>query len=108
MTDKIVPEFVKAISDKTGHHIRKITFFGSRVKNTHKPYSDYDFLIILDHKEPDIVNEIYDKVLDFLFDYGVNISLKIYSEKDYTKKLSMGTPFIKEIERYGKVVWKTK
>lgn len=108
MRDRIVPEFVNAISDEVGERMKSITFFGSRVKRTHKPYSDYDFLVILDHKEPYIVEKIYDKALDFLLDYEVNISLKIYSEKDYIKKLSMGTPFIKEIERYGKVVWKKK
>jgi len=106
--DKIVREFVNAVLNKVGRHIKSIIFFGSRVKNTYKPYSDYDFLIVLDHKESNIINEIYDEVVDFLLSYEVDISLKVYSEKDYLQKLSIGTPFMQEIKRYGEVVWSRK
>jgi predicted nucleotidyltransferase len=106
--DRIVREFTKAVSSRVGAHIKNIIFFGSRVKNTYKPYSDYDFLIVLDHKETNIINEIYEEALDFLLRFGVDISLKIYSEKDYTKRLSMGTPFMQEIKKHGEIVWSRK
>lgn len=105
MSDKIAREFAGAVLNKIGSHIKNITLFGSRVKGNYKPYSDYDFLIVLDHKESNIINQIYDEVVDFLLKFEVDISLKMYSEKDYLQKLSMGTPFMEEIKRYGKVLW---
>ena len=106
--DKIVKEFIGYISDRIKAHIKRIILFGSRAKNSYKPYSDYDLLIVLDQKSSDVINEIYDIVVEFLINYGVDISLKIYSEKDYIQKLSLGTSFIKEIHKCGEVLWTQK
>lgn len=106
--DKIVREFIGYISDRVKAHTKRIILFGSRAKNSYKAYSDYDLLIVLDQKSSDVINEIYDIVVEFLINYGVDISLKIYSEKDYIQKLSLGTPFIKEINKCGEVLWTQK
>ena len=108
MEDKIIMEFVKEVSSKTGKHIKSIILFGSRVKNTYKPYSDYDFLIVLDQRKHNIINKIYDEVVNFLLNYEVDISLKIYSKRDYLEKFSLGTPFMEEIKKHGKVIWNQK
>lgn len=108
LNDKIIKEFISQISEKFRAHIKRIILFGSRAKNNYKTYSDYDLLIILDQKSSNVINKIYDVVVDFLVNYGVDISLKIYSEEDYNRKLSLGTPFMKEIKRYGEVLWTQK
>jgi predicted nucleotidyltransferase len=108
LNDKIIKEFISQISDKVRTHIKRIVLFGSRAKNNYKIYSDYDLLIILDKKSSSVINKIYDVVVDFLVNYGVDISLKIYSEEDYNYKLSLGTPFMKEIKKYGEVLWTPK
>jgi len=108
LNDKIIKEFISEISAKFRAHVKRIILFGSRAKNNYKIYSDYDLLIVLDKKSSDIINKIYDIVVDFLINYGVDISLKIYSEEDYNQKFSLGTPFMKEIKRYGEVLWTQK
>lgn len=108
MKDKIVKKFLSSILEETGIHIKSIFLFGSRAKNTHSPYSDYDILMVLDKKTPEIIDKIYDKVMEFLLNYGVDISLKIYTEEDYNQKFSLGTSFMKEIKKHGELLWSQK
>ncbi len=105
---KIESEFVHKITSLFPDQIVKVILFGSRAKGTPKPGSDYDFLIVLRDKEREIVDEIYNVVTDFLVHYGVDISLKIYKEKDYIKWASIPTPFIASISTTGKELWTQK
>jgi len=105
---KIESEFVRRITSLFPDQIAKVIFFGSRAKGTPKPGSDCDFLIVLRDKKWEIVDEIYNVVTDFLIQYGVDISLKIYNEKDFIKWASIPTPFIASISTTGKEWWMQK
>ena len=102
---KIESEFVHRITSLFPGEIVKVILFGSRAKGTPKPGSDYDFLIVLRDRKREIVDEIYNVVTDFLVQYGVDISLKIYKEKDYVKWASIPTPFIASILTTGRELW---
>jgi len=102
---KIESEFVHRITSLFPDQILKVILFGSRAKGTPKPGSDYDFLIVLRDKKREVVDEIYNVVTDFLLQYGVDISLKIYKEKDYVKWASIPTPFMASISTTGKELW---
>jgi len=106
--DRIEKEFIAGLPGDVREHITTIILFGSRAKDKHTESSDYDLLVVLDRKSSDVVNRIYDVVVDFLVEYGVDISLKIYSEADYNNKVSVGAPFMMEIMRHGEVLWTRK
>ena len=100
--DKIVQKFTNNIRKKSGNLIEKIIFFGSRVKGTAKPWSDYDFLIVVKEKNRDLKDNLYDVVMDFLLMYGVDISLKIYSLKRFKESLSYENPFLINVLKTGR------
>jgi len=103
--DGIEAEFVDKITSLFPTQIVKIIFFGSRAKGIPKPSSGYDFLIILREKNLTIIEELYNVVTDFLITYGVDISLKVYKEKEFQRMLSFPTPFAASILKTGKELW---
>jgi predicted nucleotidyltransferase len=97
--------FVNKITSQFPDNIAKVIFFGSRAKGIPKPDSDYDFLVILRKKDRLTSEGIYEVVTDFLLEYGVDISLKIYSLEEFQKMISIPTPFMASILKTGRELW---
>ena len=106
--DHIEAEFVNKITSMFPGQIVKVILFGSRAKGIPKQGSDYDFLIVLRDKTREMVDEIYNVVTDFLIQYGVDISLKVYNEKDFEQLSSIPTPFMESVLKTGKELWSQK
>lgn len=104
--EEIYKYFLDNLRSKFSTNITHAILFGSRAKGIAKPWSDYDFVIVLNKKSRDIINEIYDVVTDALLKYGVDISLKIYSENDFQEKKLKKHPFINRIIESGIELWK--
>ena len=101
----IVNEFVSILLDKYKEDIKKIILFGSLSKGFYLPGSDCDILLVLKEKKQEIINGIYEVVVDFLLKYGIDLSLKIYSENDFESKMLIPTPFMAEIRKTGRELW---
>jgi len=106
--ENIETQFVNKITSLFPDQIVKIFFFGSRAMGIPKPGSDYDFLIVLNEKDRRVIDGIYDVATDFLLRYAVDISLKIYTEKNFQEMSSIPTPFIASILRKGREIWTPK
>ena len=104
----IETQFVNEITSLFPNQIVKIFFFGSRATGVPKPGSDYDFLIVLSEKDRMVIDGIYDVVTDFLLRYGVDISLKIYTEKNFQEMSSIPTPFMASVLKTGTELWTPK
>jgi len=103
--DNIESKFMDRIRPLFPFGIVRVVLFGSRAKGTAKPGSDYDFLIVVRKKEPGMIDKLYDAVTDFLIEYGVDVSLKIYKDADFRKMTSLPTPFMERIMKTGKELW---
>ena len=106
--EDIETKFINQITSIFPNQIAKVILFGSRAKGISKPGSDYDFLIVLKDKDRKITDEIYDVVTDFLTEYGVDISLKVYNEKIFQQLSSIPTPFMASVLKTGKELWSQK
>jgi len=100
--------FVDKIISLFADSIVKVILFGSRAKGIPKPESDYDFLVVLKKKDRRTLEGIYEVVTDFLLEYGVDISLKIYSLEEYQKMNAIPTPFMASIIKTGREMWTPK
>ena len=78
--------------------IEKIILFGSVARNEDKKESDIDILIIARNKDK-IENQIYDKAFDVFLKENEDISVKIFSLKDY--EYNEDTDFILNVEKEG-------
>jgi predicted nucleotidyltransferase len=101
----IANNFVDFLKGHCLNILKKVIFFGSRAKGTARPNSDFDFLIVLEKRDLNIIDKIYDEVVEFFLKYGVDISLKIYKEEDYKRFMAIPTPFFKEIKKTGKILY---
>ncbi len=104
----IETKFINRIISLFPKQIVKVIFFGSRTKGISKPSSDYDFLIVLKEKDRKTIDEIYNVVTEFLLEYGADVSLKVYSEKEFHRLTSIPTPFMASILKTGKELWSPK
>lgn len=83
--------------------IDRIILFGSVAKGTSHPGSDIDLLIVTDKRTPELVDSLYDLVVDYSIELAVDISLKIYPADEFENSRS---PFIYRIKKEGIELWK--
>jgi uncharacterized protein len=101
MDEEIVEKFIESISS-IKNKIGEMYLFGSRSRDDWKPDSDYDILIVLEKRDREVIDKLYDAVVDILISTGKLISLKIFAESEYNRLKSIPTPFMSNILREGK------
>lgn len=80
--------------------IVSIYLFGSRARQTYRPDSDYDLLVVTEDKT--IKDKLYDLVVDIFCKTEADISLKIFKKDDFEKLKFLSTPFIENVLKEGK------
>lgn len=79
--------------------ISAIYLFGSRARETHRPDSDYDLLIVV--KDKSIKDRLYDAAVDTFCESGADISLKIIKQEQFQRLKQLSTPFIENVLKEG-------
>lgn len=79
--------------------ILAVYLFGSRARETHRPDSDYDLLIVV--KDKSIKEKLYDAAVDTYCDIGADISLKIIKQEQFQRLKKLSTPFIENVLKEG-------
>ena len=75
--------------------------FGSTAKETERPSSDVDILIISDKKNEPIINKIAGEVLER---FRRRVTPLVLTEREYKRRLGY-KQFFDEIKRYGEVLY---
>lgn len=101
--DAPIEEFLRQIAP-IRDRVRRLILFGSRARGDHKPYSDYDILVVLAEKDRRVVDALYDATMEVLFRPGRLISLKIYRGTDFNRFAALPTPFLSNVLREGVVL----
>ena len=100
MIDLVIKRFLELIKPVNGN-LKDLYLFGSRCRSDWRPDSDYDVLVLLDHKDRQIIDKLYDAVMDILFETGRLISLKIFTVSEFNRLRSIPTPFISQVMKEG-------
>ena len=61
--------FSRRVREKLGSHLSKIMLFGSRARGDYREGSDFDFLVVLDQRTPDLEDMISEIEVEFLDRY---------------------------------------
>ncbi len=101
--DLIVKDFLVKIAGVRSRIVR-VVLFGSRARGTHRHDSDYDMLLVVDRKDDDLLDVLYEAVMDVLLQHGRLISLKVFPEGEFARLRALRTPFMQHIEHEGIVV----
>jgi predicted nucleotidyltransferase len=99
-SDAIIEMFLSSILP-LGNDLKEVYLFGSRCRKDWRPDSDYDFLIVVDRKEKELISKLYDIVMDILLDTGRLVSLKIFTVSEFNRLASIPTPFISNVMKEG-------
>jgi uncharacterized protein len=80
----------------------ELYLFGSRARNTNRPDSDWDLLILVDAQEvtPEIEDNFRDKLYDIELETGQLISIFIYTNK-FWKEVLQYSPLYENVLKEG-------
>ena len=98
--DPVLQEFLEKITPLR-KHITRVIVFGSRARGDHRTDSDYDLLIVVPRKDDQLLDGLYDSVMDVLLAHGRLISLKIFPEAEFERLTRLQTPFMQRVKAEG-------
>ncbi|WP_447975007.1 nucleotidyltransferase domain-containing protein [Nitrospira sp. Kam-Ns4a] len=98
--DAVLLAFLQAIGP-IRPRVERLLLFGSRARGTHQTDSDYDLLLVVDQKDPLLLDALYDAVLDVLLTYGRLVSLKVFEKQEFERLQGLRTPFMTRIAEEG-------
>lgn len=103
---KELEEFVSEVLGKYRNRVRLITLFGSAAQGKLKKDSDMDILIVVKKNRLDMMQRLVRVATRLILKYGRLISLKVFNENEYRYFNRLETPFMKNVEKEGIVLWK--
>lgn len=78
--------FSEAVRKRLGKNVKKIILYGSRARGDYNDGSDYDFIIIVNKKNPEVENLASAAGYDFLNMYDELAAEIIFDEKEWNKQ----------------------
>jgi predicted nucleotidyltransferase len=82
-TDPVARAFAQRLRHRLGGRIREVRLFGSRARGDARESSDYDMLVVVDQRTPEIRSEILDIEVDLLDEYDVLVTSVLRSEAEW-------------------------
>jgi predicted nucleotidyltransferase len=79
--------------------VKEIRLFGSRARGDAHEYSDFDVLVVLDQRNPEVRAEILDIAARMMDQYGVLVATVLRSVEEWQN--SQGYPFAHNLARDG-------
>ena len=84
--------------------LRRLTHFGSRARAEHRTDSDYDILVVVERKNPVVLDVLYEGVTTVLLGRGRLVSLKVFEEREFSRLERLQTPFVQKVLMEGKPI----
>jgi len=88
---------IKPLSSK----VKLLLLFGSRARGDSRFDSDYDILMVVTRKDEQLIETVYEGVMDVLLTHGRLVSLKIFPEQEFERLKRLQTPFLKGVLAEG-------
>lgn len=94
---KAVKEFKKKVNQN--YQVVELKLFGSKARGDFSKDSDIDILLVLKRVSEKDKDEIYDLVNDILLKYEVDLSVKIFSKKEYDYLNKIPSVFMQLVQK---------
>ncbi|MBU0619667.1 nucleotidyltransferase domain-containing protein [Patescibacteria group bacterium] len=96
---KALAEFKEMLFQNFRKNILELKLFGSKVRGDFKKDSDIDVLLVMKKVSQENKDQIYDLENDILFKYGLDISVKIFFQKEYNYLNSIPSVFMQLLKK---------
>ncbi|MBI1871504.1 MAG: nucleotidyltransferase domain-containing protein [Chlamydiae bacterium] len=100
--EKVIQEFASELKRKLGSCVKQVVLFGSRARGDFREGSDYDVLVVVDHKTPELRSSILDIEGELLDRYDAFFASVLRSEEEWQS--TQGFPLAINIAREGVVL----
>ncbi len=100
--DDIVKAFAAELRKRLGPRVKQIMLFGSRVRGESREGSDYDLLVVVDARTPEVRSIILDIEFGLMDRYGALVTTILRSEAEWQR--SQPFPLARNILREGVAV----
>jgi len=97
--DLVMQEFATALRQRLGLHLRQILLFGSRARGDAQDGADYDMLVVVDHRTPELRAVILEVESQLMECYGALVATVLRSELEWQQL--QGFPLARNIAREG-------
>jgi len=103
---EILQEISKRLAQDKG--ILRITVYGSRVRGDYTGNSDMDIAVIVQKKDQELKGRIHSLFYDYELKYDLSFSVKIFSLQEFEFNEKLGSPFMKNMKREGKIFYNSQ
>jgi predicted nucleotidyltransferase len=100
--DTIVQAFASELRGRLGSRVRQIRLYGSRARGEAREGSDYDFLVVVDSRTPQLRRIVLDVETGLMDRYGALVATVLRSEEEWRQ--SQAFPLARNIMREGVAV----
>ncbi|MFH0924697.1 MAG: nucleotidyltransferase domain-containing protein [bacterium] len=99
--NQALTKIVKRLKKELSGRIISIYAFGSRVRGDHNGWSDFDILVIVNQKAPDLEAQIISIFIDEEVKSGLSFTPLIKDSKAFEMEKKFNTPFYENISKEG-------
>ncbi len=103
--ERALKEFQRQLLERFKGKILLMELFGSKVRNDDRIDSDIDTIIVTKIKDYECAKDICGVALDISLKYNVDLSPKIYSNKEFSNLKRKNRSFIRNVMKEGVVLW---
>ena len=97
--DPVMQEFATLLRQRLGSHLRQILLFGSHARGDAQDGSDYDMLVVVDQRTPELRAIILEVESQLMERYGALVATVLHSEAEWQQL--QGFPLARNIAREG-------
>jgi uncharacterized protein len=97
--DPVVQEFATLLRQRLRSHLRQILLFGSHARGDAQDGSDYDMLVVVDQRTPELRAIILEVESQLMECYGALVATVLHSEAEWQQLQAF--PLARNIAREG-------
>jgi uncharacterized protein len=97
--DAVALEFAQLVRERLGGRVRSIILFGSRARGDARAESDYDVVVVVDRRSPDLREALLEIEVELLDRHGSLVACLLRDEREWAA--SQGMPIGLNVAREG-------
>lgn len=97
--DPVIQAFASELRARLHHRIRRIVLFGSRARGEARDDSDYDILVVVDQRSPEVRPLILEIETALLDNYGALVATVLRTQEEWDR--AQGLPLARNVALEG-------
>jgi predicted nucleotidyltransferase len=95
----VAVEFARLVRERLGPRVRKVVLFGSRARGDARDDSDYDVVVVVDRRSPDLREALLEIEVSLLDRHGSLVACLLRDEREWAA--CQGQPIGLNVAREG-------